>query len=125
MRQAPVGGQEHGSRSRQAPLAAPRFYAAGVKPGRRQRFLGSLFRRQVVVEQVGEPLDFFFDMVLRLLFGGAAGHQVFFDFDAPVNQCHRFFVELFLLCHDDYPNTFFNQAEMAWTSSKQTECCIA
>jgi hypothetical protein len=25
---------------------------------------------------------------------------VFFDFDAPVNQRHRFFVELFFLGHD-------------------------
>jgi hypothetical protein len=52
------------------------------------------------LKQVRKPLDLLLDMVLRFLLRGAAGDQVFFDLDAPVNQRHRFFVELlFLLGH--------------------------
>src|SRR5471030_1387260 len=65
-----------------------------------QRLLGCFFRRQAIVELVGEPLDLLFDVLLRLFLRGAAGDEEAFDFDAPVDQIQRLLVQLFFfLCH--------------------------
>src|SRR5690606_38320918 len=64
---------------------------------------GSLLRRQSLIEQIGKPLNLFFNMILRLFSSRTCLHQTMLDFYTPVEDCLGFRIQLFFLGHDVSP----------------------